>query len=94
MAKGCVLTATAKLVRSLHHILQGFKRSLILSQRRSTSESVKQNQTPASVPSETQLSRHDNPTTTSSGWDNLVYDDLFADWDNWPQFDAFDFSDL
>jgi hypothetical protein len=91
MSKGCILTASAKLVRSLHRILQGFKRAVAASQRRSTSESTMQDLTP----DEDALAL-DNPASnsTSSGWDGLISDDLFTDWDNWPQFNAFDFTDL
>ena len=94
MATGCILTATAKLIRSLHRIMQGFKRSLMFSQRRSTSTGTKANPTPDVRSNEVDHSSLDNPTTSSSGWDSLISDDLFADWDNWPQFDAFDFTDL
>ena len=84
LAKGCVLTACAKLIRSLHRILQGFKKSLAMSQRRSASESTRADPTPTS-------STIGNVNALSDG---LFSDDLFADWENWPQFDAFDFSDL
>ena len=92
MPKGCILTASAKLIRSLHRILQGFKRSVIMSQRRSTtSESTKPDLTP-----DADALALDNPASnsTSSGRDGLISDDLFTDWDNWPQFNAFDFTDL
>lgn len=29
-----------------------------------------------------------------SPWDSILSDDVLADWDNRPSFDAFDFSDL
>jgi hypothetical protein len=48
LSKGCILTSTAKLIRSLHKILQGFKRTAMALQRKSISESSKQN-TPATV---------------------------------------------
>ena len=93
MSKGCVLTATAKLVRSLHHILQGFKKTVVLNQRRSVSESSKQSVTPSSGSGGLE-NRLDEPAMAASGWDSIASDDLFTDWNNWPQFDAFDFSDL
>lgn len=92
--QGCILTATAKLIRSLHRILQGFKRSLLSGHRRSTSESTKANPAPGTEPSEADRRTLENTTSGSSGWDSLLHDDVFADWDNWPQFDAFDFTDL
>lgn len=94
MAKGCILTATAKLVRSLHRILQGFKRTVTVSQRRSTSESSKQDPTPPEVPNEEESTFIEVMPTVTDEWDPILSDDLFADWDNWPQFEAFDFSDL
>ena len=95
LAKGCILTATAKLIRSLHKILQGFKKTMMAAQRRSASESTKSNPTPPSAPSEMSMGSELAPAVTgSTEWDSLLNDDLFADWENWPQFDAFDFSDL
>ena len=32
--------------------------------------------------------------SSMSGLERLVSDDLFADWENWPQFIPFDFADL
>ena len=91
MSKGCILTASAKLIRSLHRILQGFKRAVAASQRRGTSESTKQDLTP----DEDALALDNTASnSTASGWDGLISDDLFTDWDNWPQFNAFDFTDL
>ena len=93
MAKGCILTAAAKLIRSLHRILQDFNRAAMQNQRRSTSESTKADLTPDTETGRLVL---DNAVSnnTSSGWDSLATDDLFTDWENWPQFNAFDFTDL
>jgi hypothetical protein len=30
----------------------------------------------------------------STEWDDFLNDDMFANWDNWPQFNPADFSDL
>jgi hypothetical protein len=94
MAKGCILTASAKLIRSLHRIMQGFNRAAIaMNQRasRSTTESTKADLTPDTDPLVLE-----NVTSSSSvsGSDSLLSDDLFADWENWPQFNPFDFGDL
>jgi hypothetical protein len=94
MAKGCILTASAKLIRSLHRIMQGFNRAAIaMNQRasRSTTESTKADLTP-----DTDALILENVASSSSvsGSDSLLSDDLFADWENWPQFNPFDFADL
>ena len=93
MAKGCILTASARLIRSLHRILQGFTRSVALSQRaaRTTSESTESDLTPDS---EALALDHTISSSTGSGLESLLSDDLFLDWDNWPQFNASDFTDL
>jgi hypothetical protein len=94
MAKGCILTAAARLIRSLHRIMQGFTRSVTISQRaaRTTSESTRSDFTPDS---ETLALGHTTTSSsTGSGLESLLSDDLFSDWDNWPQFNAFDFTDL
>ena len=93
MAKGCILTASAKLIRSLHRILRGFNRAVALNPRasRSTTESTKADLTPDS-----DAFAVEDPISNSStlGSDSLLSDDLFADWENWPQFNPFDFADL
>ena len=105
LGRGCHLTAGAKLIRSLHRILQDFKRSLMERQRRSASAATgaekSQEVTPPIVtPPEDGEGETLAPaatTSTDSGmgsWENVVMDDVFVDWDNWPQFDAMDFSDL
>lgn len=93
LAKGCVLTAAAKLIRSLHRILQGFKKTVATSQRRSATESTKSDPTPPSLPDDLPVLSN-STTTASSDWENVLADDLFSNWENWPQFDAMDFSDL
>ena len=95
LASGCILTATAKLIRSLHRILQGFKTTLAASRRRGAPASAKVKATPSSA--KTGMERDgfvEFNNTSSSAWDSIMSDDLFSDWDNWPQFDAFDFPDL
>lgn len=89
--KGCILTASAKLIRSLHRVMQGFKKSLVLSQRRNYSENNRQQPLPVNAAPEPDANGFGDAI---EGWDELISDDLFSDWDNWPQFDAFDFSDL
>ena len=93
MAKGCILTATAKLIRSLHRILQGFSRAAALNQRaaRSTTESTKADLTPDA---DALGLENVASNASTSGLESLGSDDLFADWDNWPQFNPFDFADL
>lgn len=96
LSKGCILTAAAKLVRSLHRVLQGFKKTLAASQRRSaagSTGSTKSDPTPPSVPPD-MPTLSQSVTTASSEWESILVDDQFTDWANWPQFDAFDFSDL
>lgn len=58
---------------------------------RSTTESTKADLTPDvdALPLDNTISN-----STGSGTDSLLPDDLFSDWDNWPQFNAFDFTDL
>lgn len=98
--RGCVLTAGAKLIRSLHRIMQDFKKSLMERQRRSASAGTaatasshsKQDSTPPMFTPESETLAP--VSTTDSSWDSIIGDDLFVDWDNWPQFDAMDFSDL
>ena len=91
LSRGCLLTATAKLIRGLHRIMQGWKRDVATNQRRSASQSTKTDPTPPSALADTSAVPD---FVDSSAWDRIVTDDLFADWDNWPSFDAFDFSDL
>lgn len=93
MAKGCILTASARLIRNLHRILQGFSRSVAISQRgaKSASESTKADFTPDT---DAPALENINSNESGSGMDSLLSDDLFSDWDNWPQFNAFDFTDL
>lgn len=93
LAKGCILTAAAKLIRSLHRILQGFKKTAAASQRRSATESTKSDPTPPSLPDD-MAALSNSVTTSSSDWENILADDMFSDWENWPQFDAMEFSDL
>ena len=100
--RGCVLTAGAKLIRSLHRILQDFKKSLIERQRRSASAAAASSASASSKQSDSTSPPDVTPESdtlapapsTDSGWESVMTDDLFVDWDNWPQFDAMDFSDL
>lgn len=73
--------------------MQGFTRAVATKQRasRSTTESTKQDLTPDvdTLPLDNTVSN-----STESGMDSFHPDDLFSDWDNWPQFNAFDFTDL
>ena len=99
LAKGCILTATAKLIRNLHRILHGFKRYLTSSQHRNTSgpksdtdPTPESTGEPGPVWSENPL--FDVAAASLPGADDMWQDDMFAEWDNWPTFDAFDFSDL
>jgi len=96
--KGCILTAGAKLIRSLHRILQDFKKTMVEKQRRSASSmssGSKQNPTPPVVtPEGDTLAPAPTNTATESGWESTLTDDLFIDWEQWPQFDSMDFSDL
>ena len=85
LARGCVLTATAKLLRSLHRILQGFKRTVALKQRRSTSESSKlsdstpnKEPTPLTNSSENVSEIAESIDTMAMDFDSLLSDDLFA----------------
>lgn len=106
LARGCVLTAGAKLIRSLHRILQDFKKTLAARQRRGVAgagSSSKASGTPPTVTPESEGLAPLGPArtgsssatgTTESSWESIITDDLFVDWDNWPQFDAMDFSDL
>lgn len=93
MARGCILTASAKLIRSLHRILQGFNRAAAIKSRasRSTTESSRVDLTPDATVHAPETSASN---ASVSGVDNLLSDDLFADWENWPQFNPFDFGDL
>lgn len=135
-------------MRSLHRILQGFKKTAMANQRRSasaaaagTSSTGSNKLTPQITPGQSFLFKYSiyihmslsyhtrkitndslpvvgstdypDPTDLSatsshtvmdgavdislpSEWDAdfLNSDDLFANWDNWPQFDPSDFSDL
>ncbi len=96
LSKGCILTATAKLIRSLHRVLQGFKKTAMMNQRRTTSisGSSKQGVTPGS--GTTAITTEVLPTASASnvGGGDFLSEDLFANWENWPQSDPSDFSDL
>lgn len=111
LSRGCVITAGAKLIRSLHRILQDFKKTLAERQRRGASASTgshpatggsyskgepKSDSTspPIITPESNTLAPAAAPSSGDAGWESAVHDDLFVDWDNWPQFDAMDFSDL
>lgn len=73
--------------------MQGFTRSVAMKQRaaRTTSESTKSDFTPES---ESLALDPMTSNSTGTGLDSLLSDDFFSDWDNWPQFNAFDFTDL
>ncbi|KAK4893643.1 hypothetical protein LTR27_008112 [Elasticomyces elasticus] len=104
MAKGCLFTATAKLVRSLHRILQGFKRALVLrgwqqssegSERGRESSGVASNE--AEVESTGGIPETMNAASGAAEGNDVNIEDQFADWDIWPHFNPFDpddFSDL
>lgn len=96
--RGCILTAGAKLIRSLHRILQDFKKTLAENQRRSASAASsdpKQNPTPSvTTPDSDSLAPAPTTSTLDSNLESMITDDLFIDWDQWPQFDSMDFSDL
>ncbi|KAK3645683.1 hypothetical protein LTR56_003716 [Elasticomyces elasticus] len=99
MARGCLFTATAKLVRSLHRILQGFKRALVLRgwQQQSLEGSERERES-SGVPSSEAgvVSEGVDVGGAAEGHDGNV-EDQFADWDIWPHFNPFDpndFSDL
>lgn len=98
LSRGCILTATAKLIRSLHRILQGFKKTAMMNQRRTTSVSAnssKQSVTPGSgVTTATTEAAPPAAQAGNAGGQDFLTDDLFANWENWPQFDPSDFSDL
>ncbi|KAK4911883.1 hypothetical protein LTR49_019598 [Elasticomyces elasticus] len=99
MAKGCLFTATAKLVRSLHRILQGFKRALVLrgwQQSSEGSERSRENSGFASNEAEVVSEEVDVGGGAAEG-NEVNVEDQFADWDIWPHFNPFDpndFSDL
>lgn len=58
---------------------------------RSTTESTKADLTPDTDALVLENIASDSST---SGFDSLGSDDLFAEWENWPQFNPFDFADL
>ncbi|KAK5686629.1 hypothetical protein LTS10_002751 [Elasticomyces elasticus] len=99
MARGCLFTATAKLVRSLHRILQGFKRALVLRQWQQASEGSERSREVSGVASseaEAVSEGVDVGGGVAEGHDGNI-EDQFADWDIWPHFNPFDpndFSDL
>ncbi|KAK5721197.1 hypothetical protein LTR17_014757 [Elasticomyces elasticus] len=100
IARGCLFTATAKLVRSLHRILQGFKRALVLRGWQQASEgSVERERESSGVASDEQEAVFEGVDVGSgvAEGNDVNVEDQFADWDIWPHFNPFDpndFSDL
>ncbi|KAK5721773.1 hypothetical protein LTR15_006365 [Elasticomyces elasticus] len=100
MARGCLFTATAKLVRSLHRILQGFKRALVLRgwQQQSSEGSERERESSGLASNEAGVVSEgvDVGGGAAEGNGGNI-EDQFADWDIWPHFNPFDpndFSDL
>ncbi|KAK5164924.1 uncharacterized protein LTR77_009589 [Saxophila tyrrhenica] len=101
MSQGCILTATAKLIKSLHGILMGFKMTVTMMQKRSPgagtgvgfsgSRSGKTSVVPATT---TSVEVVGGTGASAEKGAESVSEDLFAHWENWPQFDPADFSDL
>ncbi|KAK5737218.1 hypothetical protein LTR17_006828 [Elasticomyces elasticus] len=99
MAKGCLFTATAKLVRSLHRILQGFKRALVLRGCQQSSEGSERERESSGVASNEQEAVFEGLDVGGGAAEGIEVniEDQFADWDIWPHFNPFDpndFSDL
>ena len=83
IAKGNLLAASANLIRNLHQIMLGWKRTVAEKERQTITSSMlsgggsgSSNITPA-------------PFIDTNDW---LSDDFFADWNNWPQMDICDFS--
>jgi hypothetical protein len=92
MANGCLFTASAKLVRSLHSILQGFKQDVALSQlQQSPPKSASSHTISSSTPVDAAAVED---LTQAPNWDGLLDENPFVDWESWPHFDPSDFSDL
>lgn len=77
--QGDLFAATAKLVRSLHGILSGWKRKL---------------ETESGSGSRAGISSGAPSAPSDLTPDDLTPDDLFGDWENWPQLESLDFADL
>ncbi|KAB2580141.1 hypothetical protein DBV05_g1188 [Lasiodiplodia theobromae] len=106
VARGSLCAASARLIRSLHRIVSGWRRGLVEGQRQKMAKP-----TPA-APTETPSSAFNaavkvgdegNDAGVSGdggareaeaivGFDDLLDGDLFADWSNWPQMEDVDFT--
>lgn len=106
VARGSLCAASARLVRSLHRIVSGWRRGLVEGQRQKMARP-----TPAAA-TETPSSAFNTAVKAGGegngggvsgdggareaeaimGFDDLLEGDLFADWSNWPQMEGVDFA--
>ena len=94
VAEGNLFAASANLIRNLHRIMLAWKRKLAETQRLAAA-------TPATLPSLgsgsngiTPATSSNEVATTSTETDYYISQDIFANWDNWPQAEDLDFSAL
>ncbi|KAL0261479.1 hypothetical protein SLS55_002909 [Diplodia seriata] len=99
-----VCKASARLVRSLGRIVRGWRRGLVVEGRR-RGRGREEGEATAAVEAVGEVGAGgegggdgdgagDGMGKAGAELDGLLGGDLFADWSNWPQMDAFDFSTL
>lgn len=96
-AQGCVLTATAKMLRSLRGNLGGFKETAgEMRSRADVSHAVRAGEAEAPQQATAGAEGLDAEAAVDAGlqdWE-MMQDNPFAHWEKWPQFNPMDFSGL
>ena len=95
IARGSVFAASAKLIRSLHRILWQWKRNYLVEvppdmQARQADINLQ----PAPTADVNQQETFAPMYASATGTDDFFADGIFTDWQNWPQLDAAELSNM